>query len=293
VEAIGIDLGGTKLSGGIVDASGAVDARVECARPRDQAEMMDRPLDLIRTLTRPGVSAIGLGVAGLVTRSGVLEWGPNVVGEHLEFLETIQTEFSVPTVVDNDANYAAFAEARLGAGKGHRVVLMVTLGTGIGGGLVVDGEIYRGRGFAGEFGHMVVDVGGPLCTCGQQGCWETFASGRRRIAELAAGHTPEGRHLTSAALEGDEPARELVVEVAGWLGVGLSTLIAILDPDIIVIGGGVSRLGDLLLRPAQRAVAATLEGYDVRTPTPIVPAAFGEDAALVGAGLAAMREADA
>jgi len=306
VDAIGIDLGGTKVSGGVVSPSGDIGAMLTRPRPRTSSEMLRSPTDLVRELFNDHVGAIGLGVAGLVTIGGVLEWGPNVTGEHLAFFEVLDEEFGLPTVVDNDANLAAFAEARLGAGRGHRVVVMVTLGTGIGGGMTIDGEIYRGRAFAGEIGHMVVDVGGPLCTCGQQGCWETFASGRRldqmardaaavhptgRIAELAAGETPAGRHLTSAALEGDEQAQALVAEVAEWLGVGLSTLIAVLDPDVIVIGGGVSRLGDALLRPTQRAIAGSLEGYDVRSPTPVVAATFGEDAAVVGAGLAALRKA--
>jgi len=306
VDAIGIDLGGTKVSGAVVSPSGGVGPTLTRPRPSTPSEMVRSPSEIVRDLRDDRVGAIGLGVAGLVTETGVLEWGPNVTGEHLAFLEILEGEFGLPTVVDNDANLAAFAEARLGAGRGYRVVVMVTLGTGIGGGVAIDGEIYRGRGFAGEIGHMVVDVGGPLCTCGQQGCWETFASGRRldqmardaaahhptgRIAELAAGATPAGRHLTSAALEGDEQARALVAEVAEWLGVGLSTLIAVLDPDVIVIGGGVSCLGDVLLRPTQRAIAASLEGYDVRTPTPIVAAMFGENAAVVGAGLAALRKA--
>jgi glucokinase len=302
MATIGIDLGGTKLSGGTVSTDGVVGDKIELPRPRDPAAMLESPVLLARRLMAPQIRGIGLGVAGLVTEEGVLEWGPNVVGEHLPFRQRLESEFRMPIVVDNDANLAALAEARIGAGAGYRSVLMVTLGTGIGGGLVVDGEIYRGRGFAGEIGHIVVDVGGPLCTCGQQGCWETFASGRRldqmardavaqdphgRIGVCASGSTPEGRHLTRAALEGDGTARRLVEEVGGWLGVGLSNLIVVLDPDVIVIGGGVSILGDLLLRPAQRAVAATLEGYDVRVPTPIVAARFGEDAALVGAGLEA------
>jgi glucokinase len=306
VDAIGIDLGGSKVSAGVVSPSGGIGARRARPRPATPSEMLRSPSEIVHELLDEHVGAIGLGVAGLVTEAGVLEWGPNVIGEHLAFLETLAGEFGVPTVVDNDANLATFAEARLGAGRGYRVVVMVTLGTGIGGGMTIDGEIYRGRAFAGEMGHMVVDVGGPLCTCGQQGCWETFASGRRldqmardavadhpagRIAGLAAGETPAGRHLTSAALEGDEQAQALVAEVAGWLGVGLSTLIALLDPDVIVIGGGVSRLGDVLLRPTRRAIATSLEGYDVRTPTPIVTATFGEDATVVGAGLAALRKA--
>ncbi len=307
MSTIGIDLGGTKLSGGVVDPSGTIERKIERPRPRTSEQMLESPVELIRHLIDEHVSAIGLGVAGLVSEAGVMRWGPNVTGEHLAFLDTIRSEFALPVVVDNDANLAGFVEAAIGAGRGHRVVLMVTLGTGIGGGLVIDGEIYRGRGFAGEIGHMLVDVGGPLCTCGQQGCWETFTSGRRldqmardaaadhpsgRIAQLSGSNMPTGVHITTAAIEGDEQALELVAEVAWWLGVGLSTLIAVLDPNVIVIGGGVSRLGDLLVRPTQRAIAATLEGYDVRTPTPIEVAAFGEDAALVGAGLAAARMID-
>jgi len=307
VVTIGMDLGGTKMSGGVVSADGKVMNRLELPRPRDAAGMIEGPKVFVQRLMSPEVRGIGLGVAGLVTADGVMVWGPNITGERLAFRRILQEEFLLPVVVDNDANLAALAEATLGAGRGFRTVLMVTLGTGIGGGLVIDGEIYRGRGFAGEIGHVTVDVGGPLCTCGQQGCWETFASGRRldqmardavaadprgRIGELAAGAIPEGRHLTQAAIDGDERARRMVAEVGGWLGVGLANLIAVLDPDIVVIGGGVSRLGEVLLRPAQRAVAAALEGYDVRVPTPIVAAAFGEDAAVVGAGLAAQKESD-
>jgi len=305
VAVIGIDLGGTKMSGGVVSVDGNVAHRIELPRPRDPARMMEEPKALVRRLITSETRGIGLGVAGLVTADGIMEWGPNVVGEHIAFRRILHEEFSLPVIVDNDANLAALAEATLGAGVGHRRVLMATLGTGMGGGLVIDGEVYRGRGFAGEIGHVVVDVGGPLCTCGRQGCWETFASGRRfdqmardsvaadprgRIGELAAGAIPDGRHLTQAAIDGDAEARRLVAEVGGWLGVGLANLIAVLDPDVIVIGGGVSRLGEILLRPAQHAVAATLEGYAVRAPTPIVAAAFGEDAALVGAGLAAAKE---
>ncbi|NIA25146.1 MAG: ROK family protein [Gammaproteobacteria bacterium] len=307
MAVIGIDLGGTKMSGGVVSGDGNVENRVEIPRPRDSAGMVEGPKALVRRLITPEIRGIGLGVAGLVTEHGVMEWGPNVVGEHIPFRRILQEEFSLPVIVDNDANLAALAEATLGAGVGHRSVLMATLGTGMGGGLVIDGEVYRGRGFAGEIGHVVVDVGGPLCTCGQRGCWETFASGRRldqmardavaadprgRIGELVAGAVPAGRHLTQAAIDGDAEARRLVAEVGGWLGVGLANLIAVLDPDVVVIGGGVSRLGEILLLPARRAVAATLEGYDVRTPTPIVIAAFGEDSALVGAGLAAAKESD-
>lgn len=301
---LGIDLGGTKISAARVRDGGSLENRVAVPRPLRPDAMVEEVLALAKRLLTAEVTGIGVGVAGLVTSTGVMEWGPNLAGEHIPFEQAVRDATGLPVVVDNDANMAVFAEATLGAAAGTSPVLMVTLGTGIGGGIAIDGEIYRGRGFAGEVGHMIVDVGGPRCTCGQRGCWEVFASGRRldqmardalaanpsgAIAREAEGRVPTGVHLTEAALAGDEHARSLIAEVGDWLGIGLSNLIAILDPEVIVVGGGVSRAGDLLLRPARLAVARTLEGYDVRPATPIVAAAFGEDAAIVGAGILAGR----
>jgi len=303
VKTIGIDLGGTKMSAGLVDESGAILEKLTVARPVEERAMADRSFEMVEKLLSPEVAGIGLGAAGLVTwPEGSLAWGPNIPGRGIPFKEIMQARYGLPAVVDNDANLAALAEFRLGAARGHSAVLLVTLGTGIGGGLLIGGSIYRGASFAGEVGHMVVDVGGPSCTCGQRGCWETFASGRRLdqlardliaaepdglTARLAAEHPGDGTYLTEAAVRGDARAREAFAEMGSWLGIGLASLIAVLDPELIVIGGGAARAGDILLEPARRSMMSSLEGAPFRNPTPVVAAALGEDAGLIGAALAA------
>jgi len=291
------------MSAGLVDNSGTILEKVVVARPVDQVGMEEGPIELAAKLLRPDVAAIGLGAAGLVTwPEGRLVWGPNVVGRDIPFKDSLIAKFGLPTAVDNDANLAALAETRIGAARGYRRVLLVTLGTGIGGGIVINDEIYRGRSFAGEVGHMMIDVGGPQCTCGQRGCWETFASGRRldQIARDVAAADPNGltaslanrgavagSHLTEAAIQGDTQAVQAVEEMGSWLGMGLASLIVVLDPEIIVVGGGAARAGDILLDPARRSMMAGLEGSQLRTTTPVVAAQLGEDAGMVGAGLAA------
>jgi glucokinase len=303
VNTIGIDLGGTKMSAGLIDESGSVLEKITVTRPLDQAGMEQDPLELAARLMGPGVAAMGLGAAGLLSwPDGRLTWGPNVAGRDIRFKELLERRFGLPAVVDNDANLAAWAESRIGAARGYRHVLLVTLGTGIGGGIVIDGEIYRGRSFAGEVGHMVVDMGGPRCTCGQRGCWEMFASGRRLnqiardvaasdphglTARLAGDDLAEGIHLTEAAVQGDPAAGQSVAEMGTWLGTGLASLVAVLDPEVIVVGGGAARAGDILLQPTREAMMAALEGSAFRPSTMVVAAALGEDAGLVGAGLAA------
>ncbi len=298
---LGIDLGGTSISAGLVDPTGAVIRRLEQPRPKTVQAMRREPLELARCLFNEEVQAIGLGAAGLVAR-GELVWGPNVVGERLPFRELLEDTFGVPAVVDNDANLAALAEIRSGAAQGCRHVLMLTLGTGIGGGIVIDGEVYRGAGFAGEIGHMVVDLGGPRCTCGRRGCLETFASGRRldqlardaaavdpsgEVARLAGSGIPTGAHLAEAAAKGDVSARTRVEEVGNWLGLGIASLVAVLDPQMVVVGGAASGVGDVLLEPASKSMVASLEGAAYRSPPPVVAAAYGKDSGLLGAGLAA------
>ena len=299
---IGIDLGGTKMSAGLVHPNGQIERKLVVARPRNAHEMAIAPVELAEELWGDEVAAIGVGVAGLVATDGTLVWGPNVAGEHVPFGALMRERFAVPVLVDNDANLAALAEALIGASQGYQHSIMITLGTGIGGGLILAGEIFHGASFAGEIGHFVVDAGGPACTCGQNGCWETFASGRRldqmardiaardphgAIATLAQGELPSGALLTQAAIDGDSVAREHLVEMAEWLGLGIANLIAILDPEIIVIGGGASAAGDLLLAPTRIAVMQKLEGAAHRVEVPIVGAALGADAGLIGAALAA------
>ena len=295
------------MSAGLVDESGTIIDKAVVARPADAVGMQREPLELVAALLSPAVAAIGLGAAGMVDhRSGRLVWGPNVAGRDIHFRALLAERFGLPAVVDNDANLAALAEARYGGVRGYHHVLMVTLGTGIGGGILIDGSIYRGSGFAGEVGHMVVDVGGPLCTCGQSGCWETFASGRRLdqlardiaaadpggcTARLANGDPVSGTHLTEAAQQGDSAARDALAEMGGWLGVGLASLVAVLDPEVIVIGGGASRAGESLLEPTRGSMADSLEGAGFRSLPPVVSAGLGEDAGLIGAALAAAEAA--
>lgn len=299
---IGIDLGGTKMSAGRVHPNGQIERKLVVPRPKNAHEMAIAPVELAEELWSDDVIAIGVGVAGLITTEGTLVWGPNVDGEQIPFGALMRERFAVPVVVDNDANFAALAEARIGVSQGHLHSIMITLGTGIGGGLILNGAIFRGASFAGEIGHFVVDAGGPACTCGQKGCWETFVSGRRldqmardiaarhphgAVAKLAQGETPSGSTLTEAAVAGDSIAREHLVEMAEWLGLGIANLIAVLDPQIIVIGGGAAAAGELLLAPTRATVMEKLEGAAHRSEVPIVGAALGADAGLIGAALAA------
>ena len=298
---LGMDLGGSKMALAHVDAAGKIVRFLSVPRPATAAAMDIVPLEAAMSMLTPSVKAIGIGAAGLVKADeGVLVWGPNVEGREVRFREIFEEELGLPTVVDNDANLSGLAEVRVGAARGYEHVCMITLGTGIGGSWVIGGRPYHGRAFAGEIGHIPVDVGGPRCTCGQRGCWETFASGRRLdqmardlvatrpdglIAKLARGSTPEGRHLTRAAMEGDPDAVQSLREMAWWLGLGIAGLVAAFDPEVVVIGGGVSLAGHLFLDATRSAFKEALEGADHREPTPIVCAALGENAGVIGAGL--------
>jgi len=299
---IGVDLGGTKMAAAVVDSHGRIVREVRVARPIDGESMRTDALELAAGLLTDDVVAIGLGVAGLVTADGTMVWGPNVPGENIPFRRLVGQRFGLPVAVDNDANMAALAEARVGAATGFAHSITITLGTGIGGGLILNGEIFRGASFAGEIGHVKVNVGGATCTCGQRGCWETFASGRRLdqiardvaaaeptgpVARLAGDEVPNGSHLTAAALGGDRTACRQLADMGTWLGIGIANLIAILDPHRIVIGGAVSAAGDLLLEPARQAVAETLEGSSHRPQVSIVGAQLGASAGVIGAALAA------
>ncbi len=210
-------------------------------------------------------------------------------------------------LIENDANFAVLAEHRLGAARGYGDVVMVTLGTGIGGGIVIGGRVQVGSaGFAGEIGHMVVDPAGPACPCGRRGCWERFASGAglgvlAREAALAgrlgevvrlAGGDPEsvrGEDVSAAAAAGDPAARRVIEEVGWWIGFGLANLAGVLDPECFVLGGGVVQAGDLLVESARATFAELVEGADRRPLAAVVPAAFGERAGAVGAALAARQ----
>ena len=245
-----------------------------------------------------------MGAAGLVdeTRS-VVRFAPNLGWREQPLRAQLEEATGLPVVVENDANAAAWAEYRFGAARGRDDVVMLTVGTGIGGALVLGGRLHRGRyGLAGEVGHLVLDKDGRHCGCGRRGCWEQYASGnallrtaRNRAAQdrerarvlLSYGDgTPEGiagPHITAAAQAGDPVAFETFEEVGYWLGRGMAELAAVLDPGSYVVGGGVSEAGELLLAPARREFVAHVVGADVRPIAEILPAGLGNLAGVVGA----------
>ncbi len=312
--AIGIDIGGTKVAGGLVDVDGAVVARARRDTPHrskspDVVEdtIVDVVSELISLAGAEGlgeVGSVGIGAAGFVAADrATVVFAPHLSWRDEPLEANLQRRVPVPISVDNDANAAAWAEWRFGAAQGESHVVMVNLGTGIGGAVVLHGQIMRGRfGIAGEFGHMQVVPGGQRCECGNKGCWEQYASGNALVREarsLMTANSPiavdlaarvsgdasalTGPVITDAARQGDPTATELLAEVGHWLGVGLANLAAALDPGLFVVGGGVSAAGDLLLEPARAAFRRTLTGRGYRTEARIVAAAMGNEAGMVGA----------
>ncbi len=311
--AIGVDIGGTKVAAGVVDTDGAVIARARRATPSKDPRAVEETIAEVVTELRQGreIVGVGIGAAGFVDadRARVL-FAPHLAWRNEPLRDGVAKVVGLPVIVENDANAAAWAEWRFGAGRDESRLVMVTLGTGIGGGIVTDGVIQRGRyGMAGEFGHMVVVPDGRRCECGNRGCLEQYASGNvlgREAREMAAAHSPvtvplvqrvKGDHaalvgplITEAAMDGDPAAVELFHEVGRWLGIGLANLAAALDPGLFVIGGGVSDAGDLLLAPARESFRRTLTGRGFRPFASIVKAALGPEAGLVGAADLARRE---
>jgi glucokinase len=304
--AIGVDVGGTKVAAGVVDEDGRILNQLRRPTPSHSPDDVERAIaEVVAELRKEHeVTAVGIGAAGFVDheRSTVL-FAPNLAWRDEPLRDAVQALIDLPVVVENDANAAAWAEHRFGAGRGEEDLVCVTVGTGIGGGIVLDGALYRGRwGIGAEFGHMKLVPGGRRCGCGQEGCWEQYCSGRallreaREVADvrpglgarlLELGHgTPEGitaPAVTSAAREGDPAALECVRIVGEALGQGLADLAAVLDPGAFVVGGGVADAGELLLDPARRVFSERLTGGSHRPVAPILLAALGNDAGLVGA----------
>ena len=255
-------------------------------------------------------AAIGLGAPGLVDRSGTLRYGPNLPGVvDVALADVLRAGLNLPATVDNDATCAAWGEHERGAATGHNHSITITLGTGIGAGITVKGELLRGaNGFAGEPGHMVVDPSGPLCPCGRRGCWERYASGSglgrlgreaahagfaQRVVELAGGDAEDvrGEHVTTAAAEGDEQAIEVFAQFAWWVALGIANLVNVLDSEIIVLGGGLAQAGELLMKPTRAAYHELVLAADHRPVVPIVIAQLGEQAGAIGAALLASARA--
>jgi glucokinase len=309
---VGVDVGGTKVAAGVVDETGKLLANTRRDTPSDDvAKVEDVIADAVRELTASHeVGAIGLGAAGFVDalRSMVL-FAPNLAWRETQLRAAIEQRLGLPTVVENDANAAAWAEARFGAGRGEDHVVVLTVGTGIGGGIVLDGQLLRGRfGVAAEIGHLNIVPDGRRCGCGLQGCWEQYASGRALVQEaqeqanaspamakellaLANGRVEDitGPMVTEAARAGDVAALGCFDELGKWLGRGMAQLAAILDPGVFVIGGGVSSAGDLLLQPTQQAYRKHLTGRGHRPTAEIRMAELGPEAGIVGAADLARR----
>jgi len=311
VEAIGVDLGGTKMLLGVLDEESktAWESRESSAgESQDElVEMLVREIGAARA-ARPGVRAIGMGVPATIDHEqGLAVAAVNLPIEELPLRDLVAERTGLPAFLDNDANVAALAEHHFGAARGTENAVMLTIGTGIGGGLILGGEIYRGSTGAGaELGHMAIQMDGPGCqgNCPNRGCVEAFASGtalgREGLAAaegrpdsalgklLAAGEPVDGKAVTAAARQGDGTAIEVFELVGGRLGVALASYANIFEPEVIVIGGGVIAAGDLLLGPARRELEA--RALRPMNRTPVVEAELGEDAGMIGAAALARIE---
>jgi glucokinase len=313
VEAIGVDLGGTKMLVGVVDAERNVAYRAAAPsmglRQDELLSTLQRELEAAVD-ARPEVGAIGLGIPCTIDRErGVAVMAVNLELADVPIRDLMSEGLGLPVVVDNDANAAILAEHRFGAARGAENAVMLTIGTGIGGGLVIGGEVYRGSTGAGaELGHVVIDEDGPPCqgNCPNRGCVEALASGTAIAREglaaaegapdsvlgraLADGATLDGKEVTEAALEGDPIALGVLEKVGRHLGVALATFANIFDPDVFVIGGGVIPAGELLLEPARGELAA--RALAPMNQTPVAAAELGPEAGMIGAATMAMLELD-
>lgn len=309
---IGVDVGGTKVLAGVVDPEGKVLAETRRQTPADDVSgTLATIIEVIRELTHGReIEAVGIGAAGWIDegRSTVL-FAPNLAWKEEPLRDKVAAEVGLPVVVENDANVAGWAEFRFGAAEGADSSVLLTVGTGIGGAIVLGGMLIRGaHGIAAEFGHTLAVPDGHLCGCGRRGCLEQYASGRALVREAKrivvaepgragellarAGGDPEridGPTVTSAAQAGDPAAQDAFKEVGRWLGIGMADLVQVLDPEMIVVGGGVIEAGELLLAPARVACAEALAQRSRLRFAEIRAAEMGAHAGVVGAGDLARR----
>jgi glucokinase len=308
---IGVDLGGTKLLAGAVDADLNVHHRAyRLARGDDQAAVLERVLEAVseaRAASEVEVRAVGFGIPSLIDQArGIAVMTPHLPLVNVPFRDLMAERLGLPVFMDNDANCAMLAEHRAGAARGVGHAVMLTLGTGIGGGILVEGRIVRGMiGAAGELGHMTVDEDGPPCPsgCPNHGCLEALASGTalgreaERVARaapesglgraLAAGREVTGALATELAHDGDPAARDVVALIGERLGIGIASLVNIFNPEVVVVGGGVIAAGDLLLEPARQVVRerALPPSRDLAR---VVAARFGAESGMLGAAVLAL-----
>ena len=302
MRTVGVDVGGTKCLAVALE-SGRIVGERRVPTPVGEESVLDAIASAATAVAGESqILGVGVGVPGLVDRNGVLRFAPNLPGVNdLAIRAELEARLGLPVKVDNDATCAAWGERQLGAAQGYDDVVLVTLGTGIGGGIVAGGRLVRGaNGFAGEIGHMVIAANGSPCPCGQRGCWERYASGgglgrlgqqaaaegrAARVLARAGGDLElvRGEHVTVAAAEGDAGAQAVMAELGWWVAQGLANLANVFDPEAFVLGGGLAEAGELLLDPVRAAFTGLLTGASYRPPVAIVPATLGEHAGAIGA----------
>lgn len=304
--SIGIDIGGTKILGALVDAQGKVVEELRIPSPAQDPDLMvDTVVELIQDLTASAtdvIAGVGVAAAGFIDadQSHIL-YAPNLNWRNEPMRERLQQRITHPVFIENDANAAGWAEYKFGAGRGSKDMVMLTLGTGVGGAVIADYKLRRGGfGIAGELGHVRVVQDGRLCGCGRKGCVEQYSSGTavlkaakklansegpmgQRLSELAAGQEMTGHHVYQALLEHDPGALSVVRTAADYLAQAMGTIQAVLDPQVYVIGGGLSEAGDIILDPIREALAANLPARGFRPEPKIVAAQFTNQAGVIGA----------
>jgi glucokinase len=314
-SVVGVDLGGTKLAAAAIGRDLAVHHRsLRASIGVPQAELLDLCVDVVEEArdAAPGeVLGVGFGIPCLMDlKRGMAMMAVNLAIENVRFRDVMSERLNLPVWVDNDANMAALAEHREGAARGTREAVVLTLGTGVGGGLILRGELYHGAvGGAAELGHMVIDIDGPRCqgNCPNHGCLEAVASGTalareaRALAEarpesglaqaLAAGRELTGALTTELAHDRDEAAVEALALIGRRLGVGIANFVNLFNPEVVVVGGGVIAAGDLLLEPARAEMAARALP-SLRDMVTIVPARFAHEAGMLGSAIMAWEGLD-
>ncbi|MCL1800551.1 MAG: ROK family glucokinase [Promicromonosporaceae bacterium] len=312
--AIGVDIGGTKIAIGVVDESGKILKQVRVATKATDPASIDEAIATASNelMKEYEIGAIGIAAAGFVSSDReTVNFGPNIGWRDSPLAAKVRAllDHDVPIIVENDANAAGWAEFKFGAGHGTSDMLMLTVGTGLGGAIIVGGELIRGKwGAAAEVGHMQIVPHGHTCGCGHEGCWEQYASGsaltkhaRRaviarpdRAGELIAraggvGERIKGPHVTAAAEAGDELAKEIFAELGHWIGHGSASVAALLDPEVIVVGGGVAEVGELIMESAREGFKDRLSALGHRPIAEFRVAETGNDAGLIGAADLARR----
>ena len=310
--SLGIDLGGSNIVAGVVDENYKIVARASCktAVPRPESEICDSMAEVAKKavekakITLDEIESIGIGVPGAVNpKTGVIEYSANLFFHNWEVVKMMEERLGKKVIIENDANAAALGEYLAGSAKGSKNAVAITLGTGVGGGIIIDGKIYSGSNFAGaELGHMVIVKDGKECGCGRKGCWEAYASAtglinltKQKILsekleysymyKLCKGdlNKVEGRTAFDAMADGDPTAKAVVEEYLGYLATGLVNIINIFQPDILCIGGGISNQGENLLAPLRKIIESERYTKHNDKQTVVCTCSLGNDAGIIGA----------